>query len=112
MSRFAAFAAVGIVGVLLGGAARAADPQPAQGSSTTMHAPVAKPFGTLPDGRTVNLWTLEVPGGWKAAVSEYGAILTSLHVPAKEAGKALGETPKSFRIIISAKRTSGLARSI
>ena len=88
MSRFAVFAAVGIVGVLLGGAARAADPQPAQGSSTTMHAPVAKPFGTLPDGRTVNLWTLEVPGGWKATISEYGAILTSLHVPAKEAGGA------------------------
>jgi hypothetical protein len=57
MSRFAVFAAVGIVGVLLGGAARAADPQSAQGSSTTMHAPVAKPFGTLPDGRTVILGT-------------------------------------------------------
>ena len=88
MSRFAVFAAVGIVGMLLGGVASAADPQPAQEKSTTMQAPVATPFGTLPDGRSVNLWTLEVPGGWKATISEYGAILTSLHVPAKEAGGA------------------------
>ena len=88
MSRVAVFVAVGIVGMLLGGVASAADPQPAQEKSTTMQAPVATPFGTLPDGRTVNLWTLEVPGGWKATISEYGAILTSLHVPAKEAGGA------------------------
>jgi aldose 1-epimerase len=88
MSRFAVFAAFGIVGMLLGGVASSADPQPAQEKSTTMQAPVATPFGTLPDGRSVNLWTLEVPGGWKATISEYGAILTSLHVPAKEAGGA------------------------
>ena len=88
MSRVTVFVAVGIVGMLLGGVASAADPQPAQEKSTTMQAPVATPFGTLPDGRSVNLWTLEVPGGWKATISEYGAILTSLHVPAKEAGGA------------------------
>jgi aldose 1-epimerase len=88
MSRLAVVAVVGLVGVFLGGNAPAADPQPAKGSSSTMHAPVSTPFGTLPDGRTVNLWTLRVPGGWQATVSEYGAILTSFHVPAKEPGGA------------------------
>ena len=48
-----------------------------------MQAPVATPFGSLPDGRAVRLWTLEVPGGWKATVSEYGAILTSFLVPSR-----------------------------
>ncbi|MFM7077074.1 MAG: aldose epimerase family protein [Planctomycetaceae bacterium] len=54
---------------------------PSEERTAAMPAPVATPFGTLPDGRAVNLWTLEVPGGWKATISEYGAILTSLHVP-------------------------------
>jgi len=49
---------------------------------TAFSAPTARPFGALPDGRTASLYTLAVPGGWKATVTDYGAILTSLHVPA------------------------------
>ncbi len=47
----------------------------------TFRAPDVRPFGTLPDGRTAHLYTLEVPGGWRATVTDFGAILTSLHVP-------------------------------
>jgi len=50
-------------------------------------APTVRPFGALPDGRTANLYTLAVPGGWKATVTDYGAILTSLHVPADGTGE-------------------------
>ncbi len=50
-----------------------------------MHAPLCAPthhpFGTLPDGRPVSLFTLEVPGGWRAEITDYGAILTEFHVP-------------------------------
>ena len=80
---------IALVVALLGPVgARAAGPesQPAQERTRAMQRPVAAPFGTLPDGRAVSLWTLEVPGGWKATISEYGAILTGLHVPAKEVG--------------------------
>jgi aldose 1-epimerase len=53
----------------------------AQPMTTPIKAPTQRPFGTLPDGRTVSLYTLEVPGGWRAEITDYGAILTSLHVP-------------------------------
>lgn len=43
--------------------------------------PSTRPFGTLPDGRGVSLYVLEVPGGWKAEVTDYGAILVAMHVP-------------------------------
>ena len=86
MSRLASVAVIGVVCGLVQAAASAAEPQSTQERPAAMHAPVATPFGTLPDGRTVNLWTLAVPGGWKATISEYGAILTGLHVPAKEVG--------------------------
>ena len=46
--------------------------------------PTVQPFGTLPDGREAYRYTLEVPGGWKATVTDYGAILTSFHVPPKD----------------------------
>ena len=52
--------------------------------------PAATPFGTLPDGREASLYTLEVPGGWKATVTDYGAILTSFFVP-PAAAEAAGE---------------------
>jgi aldose 1-epimerase len=45
--------------------------------------PAVKPFGTLADGREAHLYTLEVPGGWRATVTDYGAILTSFLVPPK-----------------------------
>jgi len=47
-----------------------------------LHLPTVRPFGALPDGRPVSLYTLEVPGGWRAEITDYGAILTSLRVPA------------------------------
>lgn len=45
--------------------------------------PAVKPFGPLADGREAHLYTLEVPGGWRATVTDYGAILTSFLVPPK-----------------------------
>jgi aldose 1-epimerase len=46
-----------------------------------MHAPTVQPFGTLPDGRDAHLYVLETPGGWRATITDYGAILTSMTVP-------------------------------
>jgi len=43
--------------------------------------PAVKPFGTLADGREATLFILEVPGGWRAEITDYGAILTRLLVP-------------------------------
>jgi len=57
----------------------AAPPMPA-----SLHPPVARPFGSLADGRPVSLYTLEVPGGWRAEITDYGATLTSFHVPLGE----------------------------
>lgn len=59
------------------------------GVATSMPAavfslPTVSPFGRLPDGREAHLYTLEVPGGWKATITDFGAILTSLHVPGKD----------------------------
>ncbi len=54
----------------------AAPPMP-----TSLRPPAARPFGSLPDGKPVSLFTLEVPGGWRAEITDYGAILTSFHVP-------------------------------
>ena len=51
---------------------------------TTYALPAVSPFGRLPDGREAHLYTLEVPGGWKATVTDFGAILTSMHVPGKD----------------------------
>jgi len=66
----------------------AAEAQPSTGARTTVDAalPSVKAFGTLPDGREAHLYTLEVPGGWKATITDYGAILTSFLVPSREAG--------------------------
>ncbi len=40
-----------------------------------------RPFGTLPDGRTVGLFVLENSNGCSASVTDFGATLTSLVVP-------------------------------
>ena len=48
---------------------------------SVIRAPSVQSFGTLPDGRKAHLYTLSVPGGWQATITDYGAILTSLHVP-------------------------------
>ncbi|MFM7036044.1 MAG: aldose epimerase family protein [Planctomycetia bacterium] len=60
-----------------------------RGESAVKNEPVVKPpairsFGTLPDGREAHLYTLEVPGGWKATITDYGGILTGFHVPVRE----------------------------
>ena len=52
--------------------------------ATTAAVPTVKPFGTLPDGRPAHLYTLEVPGGWKTTITDYGAIVTSFLVPPKD----------------------------
>jgi aldose 1-epimerase len=46
--------------------------------------PTVAPFGTLPDGREASLYTLEVPGGWKTTITDYGAIVTSFLVPPRD----------------------------
>ncbi|MFM8986809.1 MAG: aldose epimerase family protein [Planctomycetia bacterium] len=61
--------------------ASAGEPATRRGVMTPM--PPARPFGRLPDGREARLFTLEVPGGWRATLTDYGAILTSFLVPPK-----------------------------
>ena len=46
-----------------------------------LSAPTATPFGRLSDGTKVTLFTLEVPGGWQATITNYGGIVTSFFVP-------------------------------
>jgi aldose 1-epimerase len=81
--------------VFLFGAAAAAEPSASSpsvsnsGVAKSMPAAASAPptvssFGRLPDGREAHLYTLEVPGGWKATITDFGAILTSLHVPGKD----------------------------
>ena len=50
-------------------------------ASTFIAIPTARPFGRLPDGREAQLYTLEEAEGWKATVTNYGAILTSFIMP-------------------------------
>jgi aldose 1-epimerase len=52
----------------------------AQGASKIEHAVVQTPFGKLPDGRAVTLYTLTNGAGVEARVTNYGAILVSLKV--------------------------------
>ena len=54
---------------------------PVEATARSFAAPAARSFGRLPDGREATLYTLEVPGGWRATVTDYGAILTSFLVP-------------------------------
>jgi aldose 1-epimerase len=76
---------------LLSGAAAAAGPasavaekaMPATELTPAFVMPTVEPFGRLPDGREAHLYTLAVPGGWKATITDYGAILTSFLVPAR-----------------------------
>ena len=55
---------------------------PAKTATAPFAMPAARPFGMLADGREAMLYTLEVPGGWRATITDYGAILTSFLVPA------------------------------
>jgi aldose 1-epimerase len=60
---------------------------PTTAASDSFRLPSTRPFGKLPDGRDAHLYTLEVPGGWKATITDYGAILTSFLVPPREGVK-------------------------
>jgi aldose 1-epimerase len=62
----------------------AAEQHDTPSGAMTMHVPTVKAFGTLADGRPVHLYNLEVPGGWKATITDYGAIVTSFVVPPKD----------------------------
>ena len=76
---------IATVAVLLGaappqahGRAPTENPMPVE---TTVAPPAARAFGRLPDGREATLYTLEA-GGFRATVTDFGAILTSFLVPA------------------------------
>ncbi|HEX2972876.1 MAG TPA: aldose epimerase family protein [Tepidisphaeraceae bacterium] len=56
--------------------------QPASGGQTTMNITKTE-FGTLPNGTTVDLYTLTNAHGMVAKVMNYGATLVELHVPDK-----------------------------
>ena len=76
-SRVAVLAAITII---LGSTILAAQPEPSP-MQPALAAPTMKPFGTLPDGREARLYVLEVPGGWRAEITDYGAILVRMLVP-------------------------------
>ncbi|HTN52661.1 MAG TPA: aldose epimerase family protein [Anaeromyxobacter sp.] len=48
-----------------------------------------RPFGAMPDGTPVELWTLRGAGGATAEIATYGGIVTSLRVPDRRG--ALGD---------------------
>lgn len=55
--------------------------------STFMHAQThiqSSPFGTLPDGRTVQLFSLKNAQGMEVRISNYGGIITHMLVPNKQ----------------------------
>lgn len=60
---------------------------PSRTMNPTFRPPTQRSFGTLADGTAVSLYILELPGGWRAEVTDYGAILTRLVVPAVGEGK-------------------------
>lgn len=95
--RFVAPAATVMLAVALSSwAALAAGPaspvvekaMPAALSTDSFAMPKVESFGRLPDGREVHRYTLEVPGGWKAMITDYGAILTSFIVPPRKGDPA------------------------
>ena len=60
----------------------AASPTPEKGAS--LMNITRDPFGSLPDGKTVDLYTLTNDKGVKARLTTYGAILVSLEVPDRD----------------------------
>ena len=72
--------------------------------ATVVHPPSVRSFGTLPDGREARLYTLEVPGGWRATITDYGAILTSLHVPVR------GEPEKAVDVVLGFDSLAGYTK--
>ena len=72
--------------------------------ATVFHPPSVRSFGTLPDGREARLYTLEVPGGCRATITDYGAILTSLHVPVR------GEPEKAVDVVLGFDSLAGYTK--
>lgn len=70
--------------------------------SSALPLPTARSFGSLPDGRAVSLYTLEVPGGWRAEITDYGAILTSFQVP-----PAAGADAKPVDVVLGCDSLAG-----
>ena len=75
-------AAVAAALLLAGTLVCAAPSEPA--SMPSLSPPTSQPFGTLADGREAKLHVLEVPGGWRAEITDYGAILTRMLVPSAD----------------------------
>ncbi|MFM9197593.1 MAG: aldose epimerase family protein [Planctomycetia bacterium] len=69
------------VAAIRGGSVPQTDTKSDARTDARSSAPTVAAFGRLADGREAHLYTLETPGGWKATVTDFGAILTSLHVP-------------------------------
>jgi len=46
------------------------------------------PFGTLPDGREADLYTMRLPDGPRVTITNYGGIVTSLFVPDRAGSSA------------------------
>jgi len=49
-------------------------------AADAVQVPQSRVFGRLPDGREARLYTLEA-GGYRATITDFGAILTAFHVP-------------------------------
>jgi aldose 1-epimerase len=47
-----------------------------------------RPFGQMPDGTPVNLWSFQNRNGVVVKIAEYGAIITELHVPDRDGRSA------------------------
>ncbi|MFM7107284.1 MAG: aldose epimerase family protein [Planctomycetaceae bacterium] len=70
--------------LLLAGTIVRAAPSESRPMPPSFAPPAVKPFGKLPDGREAKLYVLEVPGGWRAEITDYGAIVTRMLVPAAD----------------------------
>jgi aldose 1-epimerase len=69
--------------VVAGCGKQASTPAPAAATPPIAHttAIARKPFGMLPDGTAVELFTLKNPAGMEVQITNYGGIVTSLKVP-------------------------------
>ena len=56
--------------------------------ASAVEAPQPRPFGTLPDGRTVEVYTLTNKRGLKLRAMTYGAIVLSLETPDRDGRSA------------------------
>src|SRR4051812_36374400 len=64
---------------------------------TAIEAQTVKPFGRLPDGREIHLYTLKSAGGLQADITDYGGTVVRLLAPDRD-GK-LGDVVLGFEAI-------------